>query len=76
MLGLQHISNRTVQLNEEHPKYFEEWDGPTNTKLKASIGKMLRRVLRDGRLKYQEPRQDVAAFLVPFLTVGMLNGPT
>ncbi|KLO16748.1 hypothetical protein SCHPADRAFT_926304 [Schizopora paradoxa] len=70
MLGLQNISNRTIISNEEHPKYFEEWDGPTNSKLKASLGKMLRRVLRDGRLKYQEPRQDVAAFLFPFLKAG------
>lgn len=70
MQGLASISNRTLLSNEKRPIFFEEWDGPTNTNLKGVVGKVLRRVLQDQRLKYQEPRHDVASFLAPFLKVG------
>jgi len=70
MQGLSSISNRTLLLQEEHTNHFEEWDGPTNSKLKGEIGRILRRVLRDERLKYLNPRHDVASFLSPFLKVG------
>lgn len=70
MQGLGNISKRTLDPNNEYPEFAEPWDGPTNTKLKESLGKILRRVMKDKRLVSLDPRHDVASYIFPMLFKG------
>ncbi|KAH8113571.1 hypothetical protein DFH11DRAFT_1599441 [Phellopilus nigrolimitatus] len=65
--GLLGIARKTLDGSDTESVFREPWDGPTNSKMRDNMGRVLRRVLTDRRLKYAQPRADVAEYLYCFL---------